>query len=123
MDGRNDSPTVYNNYRTHNHATVTQNFLLKNGILNQLYYSPDDADWGGSWYDLVMSFQSWCFHYEPGIYLSQVLKCTQNGSIVVVDVRKGKPETVMVYQGAKVSYDGKAALALDKPATVQKAVQ
>ncbi len=48
---------------------------------------------------------------------------TTDARLTVLTVRKGKPETVMVYQGAKVTYEGKAVLALDKPDTTQKAVQ
>jgi hypothetical protein len=48
---------------------------------------------------------------------------TTDARLTAVEERKGKPTAVMVYQGAKVSYEGKALLALDKAATVQKAVQ
>ena len=38
---------------------------------------------------------------------------TTDARLTVITVRKGKPETVMVYQGAKVTYVGKALLALE----------
>jgi len=63
--------------------------------------------------DLVVSFRSWCFHFEPDSYLDLVQSwCVAGKTRLIVDVRRNKPEwdsmlrlafrfVDIVYQGAK----------------------
>jgi hypothetical protein len=114
LDGRCDPPKVVRNWHTHNNACVTQRFLIINGVRDQFYYTPDEESHRCTKnYSLVMSFNSWCFHYAPGRYLPLVMKHTQKGSVVVADIRKSHPEwkaeMCETFGDARLIYDGKKA--------------
>lgn len=42
--------------------------------------------------DLVISFAAWCFHIPPDEHLAFVASCCHPGTVIILDVRRGKPE-------------------------------
>lgn len=89
LDGNDDPPTVKRADRTHNHRTITTQFLLENGIEEFTYLTPDAVKVIPC--DLILSFASWCFHYPPSWYLSYVQSCAMLGAHLIVDVRIDRP--------------------------------
>lgn len=98
LDGIADPPVMTLHRKTFNHMGVAARFLTDNGIpfQNIGWFSPDfvrDATRAFfDSFDLIVSFGSWCFHYEPNTYLPQLL----NGAIgpetvVIIDVRADRP--------------------------------
>ena len=76
-----------------------------NGIRNDriIYHGPDaKADELARPYDLVLSLGSWCFHYEPNVYLPRLLAGggLDVGARLIVDLRKGKGEWAAQLAGA-----------------------
>jgi len=97
LDGVDDKPEMILHRQTYNSMRVAKDFQVKNGMPSdrfcyygtreQLYVKP---------FDLVMSFGSWCFHYEPAVYLSKLISGggLHEDSVVIVDVRATKPEWI-----------------------------
>lgn len=97
LDGVDDPPEMILHRQTFNNMRVAKDFQVKNGMPSErfAYFGPKDQHYMRP-YDLVVSFGSWGFHYPPSLYLS---KLTSGGglhsdSVVILDVRAGKPEWV-----------------------------
>ena len=92
LDGKVDKPVVRHRAKTFSNEEVSRDFMTSNGVPREVlhYYSPDEPPIGK--YDLILSFASWCFHYEPRVYLDMVMSCCVPDSVVVVDLRKNEPE-------------------------------
>lgn len=56
------------------------------------YRNPDQLADTDPLYDLIISTRSWCFHYEPERYLAYVMRHACPCAMVLVDVRRNKPD-------------------------------
>lgn len=112
LDGVADRPVVDAHSRTFNDMQVAKRFLASNGVQ---YF--DFIDAGAPEYavarkvDLIVSFRSWCFHFEPSLYLPLVRRCSvARHTKLIVDVRRNKPEWEdelrMAFQFIDVIYQG-----------------
>ena len=92
LDGENDPPEVVKSDRTFSNHAVSRDYLTLNGLPETVlnYYSPTNLP--SSKFNLIMSFASWCFHYEPNTYMDMVLECCTPETLLVVDLRKGSAE-------------------------------
>lgn len=95
LDGVDDPPEMKLHRETFSNERVARAFLRANGVRPDRvnYYGPDAQDFGAP-YDLVLSLGSWCFHYEPNVYLPRLMAGggLHMDSRVIVDLRKDKPE-------------------------------
>lgn len=99
LDGDEDEPKVTRHGETFNDMTVARDFLKANGVDNPVQgIVPAHAHEGpgcrkfGEPFDLVVSFNSWCFHYPPAEYLQFVVGHSYPATTLILDVRKDKPE-------------------------------
>lgn len=92
LDGENDPPVMHMHRQTFNNMEVARDFLSKNGVREFSYYAPSLGV--PRPFDFVISLGSWCFHYEPKTYLGFVRACCRPGTVIILDVRKGKPEWI-----------------------------
>lgn len=95
LDGVDDRPQMNLHRQTFSNERVARNFLRANGVRGDRirYHGPTaTAEDLRAPYDLVVSFGSWCFHYEPNEYLPRLLAGggLHAESVVIVDVRAGK---------------------------------
>lgn len=116
LDGVNDQPRVDLHAQTFNDMNVAQRFLAANGVERFDFIDASAPHLAPTRkVDLVVSFRSWCFHFEPSTYLDFVVNCcVPKHTRLIVDVRRNKPEwedelrrhfrgVDVVYQGAKFS--------------------
>lgn len=90
LDGQDDPPKMVKHRQTFNNMNVARDFLVRNGVqANRFAYYTPNSDQLPKPYDLVVSFGSWCFHYEPDVYLPLLLRGggLHRESIIIVDVR------------------------------------
>lgn len=90
LDGDDDAPEMHSHSRTFSNKRIAFDFLTKNGVKNLAYRSPETPEWEAK-YDLIISLQSWCFHYPPSHYIDLAKRCMSQHSALIVDVRKDKP--------------------------------
>lgn len=95
LDGKDDPPEVKLHRQTFNSMKVARDFQKKNGVPGDrlLCYTPESTEFGKP-FDLVISLGSWCFHYEPDVYLPRLCVASKlmSGMILIVDLRLGKFE-------------------------------
>lgn len=91
IDGRDDPPHVYKHRNTFNNIAFSSRFLRSNGVEKFVPRFPGKLG-NPKPYDLIISLGSWCFHYEPEVYLDFVLKCCHSKTILVIETRIQKPE-------------------------------
>lgn len=95
LDGVDDPPEMHLHRQTFSSKRVARDFHTKNGVPPERfrYFGPSD-DFCARPYDLVVSFGSWCFHYEPAVYLPRLLMPggLHSESVLILDVRTNKPE-------------------------------
>jgi SAM-dependent methyltransferase len=89
LDGIDDMPEVSFHDRTYNDMAVAIDFLVKNGV-EHCYFVPLPPREAKP-FDLIISLQSWCFHYPPAAYLEFVKGCVHRDSVLILDVRADKP--------------------------------
>lgn len=90
LDGEADPPIVRRHAETFNDMGVTRDFLAANGVPGFCWNTPDhQVIWRS---DLIVSFGSWCFHYPPAVYLDFVKRCCHPGTILILEVRNGRPD-------------------------------
>lgn len=94
LDGEDTPPQMVRHNVPFNSMRVAQDFLVKNGVEHFSYYPHDLRGAVPRKFDLIISLGSWCFHYAPSVYLGFVQQCTRPGTVIILDVRKGKPEWV-----------------------------
>jgi SAM-dependent methyltransferase len=115
LDGMEDPPRMEKHRQTFSHAGIARQFLETNGVRrvrtidanNPPAIAPD-------FYDLVVSFKSWCFHYEPERYLRLISTgLISDRTYLIVDVRKERrydwiralqppfKDPTMIFYGAK----------------------
>lgn len=90
LDGEADAPVMELHRKTFNHMGVARDFLTKNGVGGFDYLTPEQMT--PRPFDLIISLGSWCFHYPPSTYLDFVVSCCHSETMLVVDVRKQKPD-------------------------------
>ncbi len=94
LDGKACPAKMRRHAIPYNNATMTQQFLRLNGVKNQIFWDANnfkrDEFRAGPCYDIVISTQSWCFHYEPEEYLSAIEDQVNIGAVIILDVRKQK---------------------------------
>lgn len=95
LDGENDPAVMKLHRQTFNSMRVAKDFQVKNGVPAErfFYYTPDSQDFVKP-FDLVVSFGSWGFHYEPDVYLPRLFAGggLTRGSRIIMDVRRDKQE-------------------------------
>jgi SAM-dependent methyltransferase len=89
LDGVDDPPEMKLHRETFSNMKVARDFLIRNGIRADRfgYYAPSAKTLAKA-PDLVMSFGSWCFHYEPAVYLPLLATGLHADSVVIADVRR-----------------------------------
>lgn len=91
VDGVDDLPRVTLHRKTFNHMGIAQRFLERNGVKHFSCIDANDIDLSKVLkYDLIVSFKSWCFHYEPRTYINLALRALHRATVVIVDLRRGK---------------------------------
>lgn len=90
LDGTHDAPQMTKHAQTYSNMNVSQKFLTRNCNVQARYLSPINYTFGIKC-ELIISLQSWCFHYEPLIYLNSILPSCDKGTILILDIRKNKP--------------------------------
>lgn len=91
VDGIADPPVMRLHRETFCDREVARDFQLKNGLPADrfVYSGPNDAIESKP-FDLVVSFGSWCFHYEPNVYLPKLAGLLSDDAIVIVDLRRDR---------------------------------
>jgi SAM-dependent methyltransferase len=87
LDGATDAPMVKSHDETFNHFDVARNFLSLNGVRHIHCIDASKPLVAPSFYDLVVSFKSWCFHIEPSRYIDFVHRHCAPGARIIVDMR------------------------------------
>lgn len=88
LDGDEDSPVMVRHDQPFNCMRTARRFLALNGVSSIVTVSPG-TELQPAPCDLIVSLQSWCFHYSPAVYLEWVKKCCRPGTVLILDVRKG----------------------------------
>lgn len=88
LDGENNFPRIESHSTTFNNFTVSRNFLNANNVFNFHPISSKNPDNITEKYDLIISFQAWCFHFSPVEYLNTIIRACKNDTKIIVDVRK-----------------------------------
>lgn len=95
LDGESDPPEMHLHRETFNDMNVARDFHVKNGVPADrfAYYTPQSNDFVKP-FDLVVSFGSWCFHYEPNVYLDRLMSGggLHNQTRIIIDKRRDRPE-------------------------------
>lgn len=103
LDGADDEPGMVRHSETFSSARVASEFLIDNGVPEVRIQHIAPADPGEAvakaraegkpltpYFDLVISFSSWCFHYPPATYLEWLSGKLRPGATLIVEVRRGK---------------------------------
>lgn len=92
LDGFTDAPKVpddQNMFGTTSYscAAVADEFLKANGVNDAMFLDPKLLPSQPPRFDLILSIQSWGFHYPPNVYMKFALKASRPGTIWILDVR------------------------------------
>ena len=101
VDGVADEATVSRHNHTFNSAGVGEQFLARNGVERVRYLAPPVAiasNVGPC--DLILSFQAWPFHIPVEEYLNLARRVLKPDGLVVLDVRRDKPDASTALAGA-----------------------
>jgi len=94
LDGKDDpAGEVTKSNETFNSEEMTRSFWAHNeasigGYIDAATYDQKPLPM----FDLVVSTKSWCFHYEPRVYLDLVVEHTHKNAILIIDLRAGKSD-------------------------------
>lgn len=94
LDGAYDAPVMTRHDLTFSSRSVALDLLRANGIGGSVgYVTPAETCDAITLplFDLVLSFQAWCFHFPPQAYLALALRHLTQGGRLIVDVRRDKP--------------------------------
>lgn len=92
LDGVDDPPLMTKHRETFSHIGIAREFLEINGVkrVRSIDANRPPAK-APDFYDLVLSFKSWCFHYPPETYLELVTSgLISDRTVLIVDVRKDR---------------------------------
>lgn len=94
LDGVADKPVMSLHRETFSNTIAAEQFLRTNGVSRRTFLSPMSAKTEATpaKADLIISLGAWCFHLPPEEYMSYVMKACQPGTVLILDVRKDKPE-------------------------------
>lgn len=87
LDGMNCGAEVVDRDRPYSNARVAERFLRDNGVGDVWFFDPEKLPTRPEPFDLILSLQSWCFHYPPQVYMDFALKCSRPGTVWILDVR------------------------------------
>lgn len=87
IDGEDDAPKMVKHGQTFNRMDVARDFHVRNGSLDAAALMDEPRQ-----FDLILSLQSWCFHFAPDAYLALVAKRAKPEAALIIDVRADKPE-------------------------------
>ncbi len=96
LDGDDDQPKVELHRQTFSNRSVSEEFLITNGIERPRFIKPKDVPEVQSrglvagYFDLILSFNAWCFHLPPSQYLEFVDSCLSVRGVLIVDLRKNR---------------------------------
>jgi hypothetical protein len=99
LDGVDDPPAVELHGSTFNNMRIAKNYLELNGVKRFAFIDANDAHRHATVRaDLVVSFKSWCFHYAPERYLDLVLLACHPETVLILDIRRDRPEWLKTVQ-------------------------
>ena len=88
LDGMDDQPILQKHNRTFSRFPHARDFLTANGVpASRIFAHNPKTLLEPVKVDLILSFQSYCFHYNPETYLEFVRACASPGAILIFDVR------------------------------------
>jgi len=92
LDGVDDAPDMVKHNETFSNRDAARRFLKLNGLEQVDFIDANDAHRRAPrFYDLVVSFKSWCFHYPPERYMDLVKSASIAGQTkIIVDMRGGR---------------------------------
>lgn len=91
IDGWDDPPIVHKHAQTFNDMSVARDFLERNGLLSlsiAAYRAGAVNRWAGRGFDVVLSLQGWCFHFNPETYIELAREALNPKGVLIVDVRR-----------------------------------
>lgn len=94
LDGISDPPKMALHRQTYSNLHVAAKWLASMGVTPVTGVTPEmvrDTPLMVK-VPLVLSLNSWCFHYAPSTYLDFVKASVAPRGTIIVDVRKNKPE-------------------------------
>lgn len=83
FDGEGDPSKVRKPYQTFSSRSHAGTFMKDNGVRSYMYMSPQSLRVTPA--DLVLSINSWCFHYAPSTYMNWADQCMTKH--MIVDIR------------------------------------
>lgn len=89
LDGEDTPARVIRQDRPYMDRSVLDRFMADNNVVDYEYMSPQKM--APKPMDLILSFQSWGFHYPISWYLPHVLACCKPTTRVIVDIRLERP--------------------------------
>lgn len=94
VDGAKDKPVMKFHRNTFNSMQVASRFHERNGnpVVQGIDANMRELPALSTPAFLVISLGAWCFHLPPDLYLDWVLRAVRKGSVLILDVRKDKPE-------------------------------
>lgn len=93
LDGVEDEPTVIQHNATFNNMRIAQDYLRANGVRSFSFIDANGASpKAAARYDLIVSFKSWCFHYEPERYVDLVISACHSQTVLIIDVRRDRTD-------------------------------
>jgi len=106
LDGVDDPPEVSSHRLTFNNMKVAGQFLEMNGVRHFDFIDANDpARSVKHTYDLIVSFKSWCFHFEAERHLDLVLSACHPGTMLIVDIRGGRNANLFDDAAAEKCYN------------------
>ncbi len=92
LDGFSDPPKVPDDQKTYGTtsyscAAAADEFLRANGVDSPIFLDPKLLPSHPPKFDLILSIQSWGFHYPPNVYMKFALKASHPGTVWILDVR------------------------------------
>lgn len=92
MDALNTQPICIRHDVPFNDIDVTVDFWHTNKADLTNYFWPGNFNKCAEKFDLILSIQSYCFHYSPDVYLDIVKKCCHDNTVLIFDVRNQRKE-------------------------------
>ena len=94
LDGVDDKPFVERHAATFNSMAVAREFLGANGVARIDHIDANAAHRAAPrFFDLVVSFKSWCFHYEPAAYMWLVKGASiSRRTKIILDIRRERAD-------------------------------
>jgi len=93
VDGVADQPVVRKHAETFNDASVSADFLARNGVRRYHFYNPSVVKFPYN-FDVVISFAAWGFHIAPSVYIDRVKDALAPQARIILDVRRDKREWI-----------------------------